>query len=198
MKRILLLALLLLAGCAKFTSADGSIGAHRFTFEGHSYIFFEALYTTAPYGNILHDPDCPCYKLGPVRILHDTVVVYPQLSEWQTCQLAIAMTESHCNPDAVGKTQDGGLLQITPIYVKEANRLAGTNYTHEDTFDIAKSLEMFGIIQDHYNPGHSIDKAIHLHNPGGNAIGYARKVQDNILLIQRLEAARKAVVEQEL
>lgn len=120
------------------------------------------------------------------------------LSEWQALTLAIAITESKCNPSATGKTNDGGLLQITPVYVREANRLAGTDYTHEDSYDIGKSLAMFRIIQDHYNPERSVDKAIRLHNPGGNALNYAHKVQSNILFIQRLEAARKAVLEQNL
>ena len=140
------------------------------------------------------------YKTKPPQV--DTVFITPPptdtLSDWQALQLAIALTESRCNPDAVGKTNDGGLLQLTPIYIREANRLAGTNYTHEDAFDIAKSLEMFDIIQSHYNPEQDINKAIHLHNPNGNAVGYAHKVQANITLIQRLEAARKAVIEQEL
>ena len=131
-------------------------------------------------------------------ILDTLPVPVDTLSEWQTLQLAIALTESRCNPKAVGSANDGGILQITPIYVREANRLAGTDYTHEDAFDIGKSLEMFSIIQGHYNPEHSADKAIRLHNPGGNAVNYAHKVQSNMILIQRLEAARKAIIQQEL
>ena len=140
-------------------------------------------------------------QVDTVFVPIDTVVVMrlpaDTLSDWQMLQLAIALTESRCNPKAVGKTKDSGLLQITPIFVAEANRLAGTNYTHEDAFDTTKSLEMFDIIQSHYNKERDIDKAIHLHNPGGNAVGYAHKVQANITLVRRLEAARRAVIAQE-
>ena len=60
-----------------------------------------------------------------------------------------------------------GILQITPIYVEEVNRLLGEDrYSLEDRFDSIKSLEMFMVIQNYYNPGHDIEKAIQLHNKG--------------------------------
>lgn len=58
-----------------------------------------------------------------------------------------------------------GILQITPIYVKEANRLSGKNFTLDDRYSVEKSLEMFSIIQNHYNPDKDIYMAIKLHNP---------------------------------
>ena len=59
-----------------------------------------------------------------------------------------------------------GILQITPIFVKECNRLQSeTVYTLEDRTDPVKSLEMFTIIQNHHNPNHDLDRAIYLHNP---------------------------------
>ena len=127
-------------------------------------------------------------RAEPIQAAPDT------LTDWQMLQLAIIMTESKGNPDARGTSNDLGVLQITPIFVKEANRIAGTDYTHEDAFDIAKSLEMFSIIQDHYNPGHSTEKAIHLHNPGGASIGYEGKVKANLQLIRMMEEVRKQLV----
>ena len=111
------------------------------------------------------------------------------LTEWEQLQLAIIITESRCNPQAVGKTNDKGILQITPIYVKEANRLSGREYSHEDAFDIQKSLEMFEIIQNKYNPEHDVNKAIKLHNPGSNGYAY----RQNLELVKRMELVRKEI-----
>ena len=133
-------------------------------------------------GKIIDKPkaECDC----PAQ-----VAVADTLSEWDMVQLAIAMTESRLNPDATGKAKDGGVLQITPIYVAEANRLSGNNYSHEDAYDIGKSLEMFGIVQSHYNPEKDLDTAIRRHNPGASS-GYARKVKENLELVKRYEAVR--------
>ena len=60
---------------------------------------------------------------------------------------------------------DVGILQITPIFVKDVNRILGEKrYTLSCRTDKRKSLEMFEILQNHYNPDKDIDKAIKLHN----------------------------------
>lgn len=120
------------------------------------------------------------------------------LSDWQMTQMAIMMTESRFNPKATGATQDAGIFQLTPIYVREANRIAGTDYAHNDAYDPLKSLYMFSAVQDHRNPEHDLNKAIKLHNPGGAAIGYPAKVKSNLEFIKRYEAARSAVKDYEL
>lgn len=123
----------------------------------------------------------------------EPVVIEPQvdtLSEWQVLEMAIAYTESRFNPDALGASRDGGVLQITPIYVREVNRLAGTEYTHEDTFDPVKSVEMFEIMQSFKNPSKNIDSAIYYHN---KAPWYRAKVLQNMELIRRMEETRKII-----
>lgn len=88
------------------------------------------------------------------------------------------------NADAVGKTNDVGILQITPIYVKDVNRILG-----EDKYDLScrtdteKSLEMFEILQGHYNPSKSIDKAIKLHNPKASQ-SYRIKIMNKMEIIK--------------
>lgn len=119
------------------------------------------------------------------------------LSDWQALILAIALTESRCNPSATGKTQDAGVLQLTPIYVREANRVGGTDYAHDDAYDPLKSLYMFEAVQGAHNPGRDENKAIKLHNPGGALIGYPQKVKQNLELIKRIEAVRSAIKEYE-
>ena len=115
------------------------------------------------------------------------------LSDWNTLQLAIAMTESEFNPKAVGKTNDYGIYQITPIYVKEINRLLGSQvYTHNQAFDIEKSVEMFNIMQSFKNPEQDIETAIYYHN---KASWYKKKVLKNYETVKRYEALRSILQE---
>ena len=123
-------------------------------------------------------------------ILDTLPVPVDTLSDWQTLQLAIALTESRCNPNATGRSNDAGILQLTPLYIKEANRVGGTNYAHSDAYDPLKSLLMFRAVQDYHNPEHDQNKAIKLHNPRGASIGYPQKVKQNIELVKRYEKLR--------
>lgn len=97
-------------------------------------------------------------------IIHDTVLV-DTLNVWEKLQLSLMKVESECNPEAVNKTSGAsGILQLMPIYVKEANRISGLSYTLDDRFDPSKALEMFEIVQGHHNPEKDIHRAIKLHN----------------------------------
>jgi len=129
--------------------------------------------------------------------IEEVVKVEPYtLNGWELLTLAIMKTESDFNESAIGTKQDLGALQLTPIYVKEANRILGEDrYTHIDAFDIAKSIEMFNIVQDARNPEHDIEKAIYLHNPGGDAIGYASKVLENFRYISKIEDIRNIIAQ---
>lgn len=114
-----------------------------------------------------------------------------ELSEWQIMELAIYKTESEFNPLAVGKTEDWGIAQITPIYVKEVNRILGEDrYIHEDAFNPEKSMEMFTIMQNHHNPENDIDRAIASHNPTASS-AYSVKVRKNMEFIRQYEELRK-------
>ena len=105
-------------------------------------------------------------------------------SEWDIFVKALIQVESEGKADAVGKTNDVGILQITPIYVKDVNRILG-----EDKYDLScrtdteKSLEMFEILQGHYNPSKSIDKAIKLHNPKAPQ-SYRIKIMNKMKIIK--------------
>lgn len=105
-------------------------------------------------------------------------------SEWDIFVEALIQVESEGKADAVGKTNDVGILQITPIYVKDVNRILGEErYDLSCRTDIEKSLEMFEILQGHYNPSKSIDKAIKLHNPRAGQ-SYRIKIMNQIELIK--------------
>lgn len=119
------------------------------------------------------------------------------LSERDLLILAIAKTESDFDFNARGGSNDYGVFQLTPIFVKEANRIIGEEvYKHSDAFEPKKALEMVTIVQDHRNPTHDTATAIALHNPRGNAIGYADKVKGNMDWVKRYEEIRTLIKRQ--
>ena len=95
-------------------------------------------------------------------------------NRWDLLIKSIATIESNNNSKARNPKGDCcGLLQITPILVKEVNRICkfkklNKHYTLSDRFNAAKSKEIFGIFQDLYNPSHNIEKAIRMWNGGPN------------------------------
>ncbi len=99
--------------------------------------------------------DQPAYKLT-------------YLTDFELIEFAIIWQESKANPNP--KYSDGeseGILQITPIYVKECNRILGYNkYTLHDRRNPLKSHEMFLVVQNYHNPEKDVKKAVKLHNKG--------------------------------
>lgn len=95
---------------------------------------------------------------------HISLIVPEKLQK--TCW-GIIQVESEGDSTAFRKSGNClGILQITPIYVKECNRLQDTVvYTLKDRTSVVKSLQMFVIYQNHHNPSHDRDKAIKVHNP---------------------------------
>lgn len=117
------------------------------------------------------------------------------LDDWEILQMAMMKTESGFDPTAVGTSNDRGVLQITPIYVREVNRLLGEDrYTHDDAFSVSKSIEMFNIMQSKKNPRNDMARAVSGHNPGGESVGYPKKIRDNIEFIKRMETARAEII----
>lgn len=99
-------------------------------------------------------------------IIKEDVAVVEEPPMWDYLIQALIIVESEGNPNAVGKTNDVGILQITPIYVEEVNRIIDTpKYNLEMRKSVEYSLEMFEIYQAHHNPDKDIIRAIKLHNP---------------------------------
>ena len=104
-----------------------------------------------------------------------------QQDEWQELINAIAFVESTNNPKAKNG-QSVGLLQITPIYVAECNRILGEErYTLRDREDSVKSIEMFKIYTQYHSNVQNIEKTIHVHNPRGGQ-KYINKVLNQLKL----------------
>lgn len=129
------------------------------------------------------------------KITNRTTIKEETLTEWQILQMAIIKTESEFNSTAIGKGKDIGIFQITPIFVKEVNRILDTTiYYHTDAFNIQKSIEMFNIYQNKKNPSHEINKAIRIQNPRGETINYSERVLKNYRYICNLEEIRKEII----
>ena len=89
---------------------------------------------------------------------------------WNPVMDAIIQVESEGNPKAVSGNSVGA-MQITPILVKDCNDIlkkkkSKKRFTMADRYSVAKSKEMFLLIQSHYNPENSIEKAIRSWNGG--------------------------------
>lgn len=101
---------------------------------------------------------------------------------WTNVIEAIAQVESKGDSTAVSKCQHVGYLQISPIMVKDCNRILKYNkYTLKDRYSKQKSIDIFYLIQSYYNKTNNIEKAIRLWNGGtGYTIkgtnGYYQKV----------------------
>lgn len=62
-----------------------------------------------------------------------------------------------------------GILQITPHIVNECNKIQKQyHFTLKDRFDKNKSIQMFNIYQNKYNPSGDIETAIRIWNGGIN------------------------------
>lgn len=119
-------------------------------------------------------------EVGEMEHSVDTIVVYKNGHDydWELFTQALIWVESKGDCKAVGSKDDVGVLQITPILLQDCNRILKTErFTLEDRLDSLKSVEMFNIIQDHYNPQHDYHWALKIWN-GKAPLSYHRKVMD--------------------
>ena len=92
--------------------------------------------------------------------------------DWQAVIDAIIQVESNGNPKAKSGNSVGA-MQITPILVAQCNiilkeRKSTKRYTLADRYSVAKSKEMFLLMQSEYNTQNNIEKAIRAWNGGNN------------------------------
>lgn len=87
---------------------------------------------------------------------------------WKDVVKAIAHVESKNKKKAISKCGNyAGFLQISKVVVDDCNRIIGRKkYKYNHRFDKTKSIEMFYIIQNYYNPDSDVEKAIRLWNGG--------------------------------
>lgn len=129
-------------------------------------------------------------KHSAVQLLREQ---HPQeLTDWQKLQMAIIITESKGNPNAVGSSNDLGVYQMLDCYVREANRVSGSNYSHEDAVDIDNAIDIFNRLQSHYNAEKDIEEAIFRHNKSAS---YRAAVLRNLEIVERMEIVRQKLIE---
>jgi len=92
--------------------------------------------------------------------------------DWEPVMEAIIQVESRGNKNAVSGNSVGA-MQITPILVAECNQIlkkrkSKKKFKLSDRFSIAKSKEMFLLIQSAHNPLNNIEQAIRSWNGGLN------------------------------
>lgn len=90
--------------------------------------------------------------------------------DWEPVMNAIIQVESRGNVKAVSGNSCGA-MQITPVLVMECNnilkkRKSKKRFSLRDRFDLAKSKEMFVLIQSYFNPQNDIERAIRAWNGG--------------------------------
>lgn len=126
------------------------------------------------------------YSIGKVRTnVPDTLVIKVRTSSnyttdrnWQRLINAIIQVESEKKDSAKSDKGAVGQLQLMPVYIEDANRIVGEDrYKLSDRYDKDTSIEIFNVIQDHYNPTHDIAKAIKLHNPKAGKWYYDRVME---------------------
>lgn len=108
----------------------------------------------------------------------EVVRVEKERVNWDKLIEAIIWRESNGNNKVVNrKTNAVGCLQITPIYLKQCNRIVGyEKYKLSDRYSRVKSIEMFNLYQDYFNSNKDLHLAIKLHNPRAN-YSYHRDIE---------------------
>lgn len=91
---------------------------------------------------------------------------------------AVAQVESGGNPKAVSpKGNYVGYLQLSKVAVDGCNKIIGEKkYSYKDRYDKDKSIEMFYIIQQKYNPNNDIILALRIWKEGISALKKKRQV----------------------
>lgn len=109
----------------------------------------------------------------------EVVRIEKQKVNWNKLIEAIIWRESRGNDKAVNhKSNAVGCMQITPIYLKQCNKILGHNkYKLSDRYIRRKSIEMFNVYQEYFNPNKDLHLAIKLHNPRAS-YSYHKEIED--------------------
>ena len=124
----------------------------------------------------------------PPDIPHPTIPPVDTVDYWHLWTLSIIEVESGGDDYAVGRTSDYGCLQITPILIKDVNRIqSARKFTMNDALDRGKSIEMYNIIQAYYNPGHDRHLALKIWNPKA-PVSYHKKVEQEYVKLLNIKS----------
>lgn len=124
----------------------------------------------------------------------EIVEVVNEMDDWEIFTMALIKVESSYDSLAVSSKGAKGYFQITPIYIKEVNRIHGTNYTMDDVTNFESAYQIFDLMQQAHNQDYDIDKAIILHN--GEHEWYRRRVMNVFNEIKKYEEIRSKLKKQ--
>ena len=117
---------------------------------------------------------CTILMLVPTNASAGTKGKQGSRFDWNPVIDAIIEVERGGNAKAVDVSgKSCGIMQITPILVKECNRIlqlrkSSKRYAMNDRFSTSKSKEMFLLYQSFYNPRNDVEQAIRSWNGGMN------------------------------
>ena len=126
-----------------------------------------------------------------ILLAEETVIIQDTLSDWDIFTLALIKVESEYNNDAVSSVGAKGYFQMTPIYVKEVNRVHKTNFTFDQVTNFDNAYEIFDLMQKAHNPDYNMDKALELHN--GKHTWYNKRVYQEMRNIRMYEDMRSKI-----
>lgn len=91
-----------------------------------------------------------------------------KIQNWDNVINALIKVESNGDEKAVSKNKKFvGILQISKVLVDDCNRIIGEKkYTYDCRYDKTKSIEMFMIYQNYYNPSKDLTFAIRMWKGG--------------------------------
>ena len=99
----------------------------------------------------------------------DTVTI--TFDRWNNFIQRIIEYETSQSKDLIGDSGLAiGVLQIHPVIIDEVNRISKKQFMYLDRWDKDKSIEIFNIYQDCYNPQHDLVLAGRLWNAGRKAL----------------------------
>lgn len=125
------------------------------------------------------------------EVIEEPVVIDDTLSDWEIFTLALIKVESEYDNSAVSSVGAKGYFQMTPIYVKEVNRVHHTNYTFAQVTDFDTAYKIFDLMQQAHNPDYDMVKALELHN--GKHNWYNKRVFNAMEQIKLYEEMRNKV-----
>lgn len=142
-------------------------------------------------------------KTNENTLKRDTIVVYvdrcAEKVNWNAFIEALIWVESKGDASAIGNSDDVGILQIKKVMVDECNRIIGyKHFEYEDRFDSTKSVQMFNIVQKHYNPKMNIHLALKIWNSKSNLDYHTQVEKKYNEICKKIERAGKAIDEQDV
>jgi len=115
----------------------------------------------------LYAPDISSQWRIVFEISSLNIICHAYTYKYEVLQTIIKIESGEGDSKLVNIKEDAvGILQLRKIYVNEVNRISNKKFSYKDRFDENKSIEMFFILNDRYNPSYNIDTVAHCHNAG--------------------------------